>query len=166
MCKVSSASIAADGQAVSAALLSISTALATTNPTVAADLSTAAKTLVAATSGWKTGDPVDDINTAATAIESILAVIPATAPYATFVAIAVAALDILIANLGTQSTQTPTNTVANALQVRTAVRALPDNPFRGLVQIHRHVGQSYRGALVDTWNEQVDAQPELAFPKL
>lgn len=104
MCKVTPTQIAADGQAVATAINSIA-AQPTINPTVAADLKTASATLVAATSNWKTGDPVDDINTAAAAIEAVMADIPTTAPYASFVAIAVAALDILMANLSTQPAQ-------------------------------------------------------------
>ncbi len=164
MCKITAAAIASDGQAVATALLAIATATEATNPTLAANLSTAAATLVKATTGWKTGDAVDDINTAATVIESILAAIPLTAPYASFVAIAVAALDILIGNLGTQSAQTP-NVVANAQLIQAHVDALPENPYRGLVTVRPSIF-GVRHSFTSKWNGQVDAQPELGFPKI
>ena len=165
MCKVTSASIAADGQAVATACTNIATALEATNPTLAADLDKAAAGLVAVTSKWTTGSVAADLNTAATAVETVLAMIPITAPYASFVAIAVAALDIILANVGTQAAQTGDAT-ADALKVRTAVKALPSNPYRGMVMIHRHPLQNYRAAFVETWNHDVEAQPELEFAKL
>ena len=164
MCKISPASIAADGQAVAKAVASISVAVEATNPNLSTDLNTASAALVAATANWQTGTPVADINTAAAAIEAILASIPQTALYATFVAIAVAALDILIGNLGTQSTQTA-NVVGNALALQAHVETLPENPYRGLVTIRPSVF-GIKHAVVSKWNKQVEAQPELNFVKL
>lgn len=165
MCKITAASIAADGQAVATACTNIATAIEATNPTAAADLTQAAAELVAATANWQTGSPTQDINTAATAVEAILAEIPSTAPYAAFVAIAVAALDIILANVKTQPVQTG-DAVGDALKVKTAVKSLPPNPYRGLVLIHRHFMQNYRSAFIETWNTEVDEQPELGFVKL
>lgn len=165
MCRISSSAIAADGQAVDAALNSIAAIEQATNPTLASQLTEAGKALVTATANWQTGTPADDINTAATAIEAVLAAIPMTAPYAEFVAIAVAALDAIIGNLTTQTTQTG-DAVSDLLKVRTAIRALPENPYRGLVTVHPHVLQTFRGALKDRWNEQVDIQPSLGVSKI
>lgn len=164
MCKVTQTQIAADGQAVANAILSIANSPAIP-ATIAADLKTAAAALVAATSNWQTGTPVQDINTAAAAIEAILGAIPVTAPYASFVAIAVAALDILIGNLSTQTSQGP-SPVANAKMVIEHTQALPENQYRGAVRINRHAFEGPRTALVRTWNDQVDAQPELGIAKI
>lgn len=163
MCKVTSAAIAADGQAVATACNAIANAVKASNPTLAAELNAAATVLVTATSNWQTGTPVTDINTAATAIEAILAAIPATAPYASFVAIAVAALDILIGNLGTQTTQ-KSSYIGNARAVLAHVDTLPPNHWRGVAKIE-HSGNLRKG-FIYTWNTQVAAQPELAFPTL
>jgi len=165
MCKVTATLIAADGQAVAIAIDAIATQVKITNPTLSGQLTTAAATLVAVTSGWETGSTVTDINTAATAIESVLDVIPATAPYANFVAIAVAALDILIGNLSTQSAQT-SNIVTNALLVFKNSKNLPVNHWRGAVKIKRHFREDARSAFIRYWNEAVDKNPDLKFPKL
>jgi hypothetical protein len=165
MCKAIDKQIAADGKAISSAILSISTALSTTSPEIAATLAEAASTLVAATSNFKTGDLTDDINTAATAIESILSVIPVTAPYASFVAIAVAALDVLIANLGTQTDQSG-DELPDAVKVMRHIDTLPENHWRGLIRIKRWPGEGPRTALVRKWNDQVDKQPQLNFSRL
>jgi hypothetical protein len=165
MCKITDKAIQADGAAVASAVNSIVLALAATNPTLATELTKAADTLVAATSGFTTGSVTTDINTAATAIEAILAAIPVTVPYAAFVAIAVTALDILIANIQTQPTQT-NDTVDNAVVLKAHIATLPANPFRGQVSIHRHFAEGPRSALVRTWNDEVDVNPQPGFSKL
>jgi hypothetical protein len=165
MCHVTATQIQQDAAAVAKAVNSIATAVATTDPTLSAQLAAAAAALVAATSNWTEGSAVADINDAAQAVEALLGAIPETAPYAAFVAIAVAALDILIANLSTQPAQT-TNTLANAKVVLAHVEAMPPNPYRGKAQIHRHMFEGPRTALIKTWNGQVDKQPELGFAKL
>lgn len=165
MCKPTASELAGDGKAVQQALDSIAALEQTTNPALATQLTNAGQAIANTTAVWKTGDPVDDVNTAAIVAEQVLALIPPLAPYATFIAIAVAALDVIIGNLSTQSAQTG-NVVSDALKVRSAVKALPANPYRGLVQIHRHFLQNYRSAFVDRWNEQVDFEPTLGIAKL
>ena len=165
MCKITAAVIQADALAVAKAVQSIAKALQAADPTLAADLNTAATALIAATSNWTTGSAIADINDAAQAIEALLGAIPLTAPYAIFVGIAVAALDILIANLGTQSTQTA-NTIGNAKAVLAFVDTLPANHWRGTAEIHRHVFEGPRAAFVGTWNDAVKANPALNFPAL
>ena len=165
MCKITAAEIKTDGAAVAQAINNIATIEAATDPTLAGQLSAAANGLLAVTNNWTTGSPVAIINDAAQAIEALLAAIPLTAPYAVFVGIAVAALDILIGNLGTQATQA-TNTVANAKAVLAFVDTLPTNPWRGKAQIHRHVFEGLRSALIGTWNDAVKANPKMGFHKL
>ena len=159
MCKVTATQIAADGQAVSTAILSIANA-PEVDPTVAADLKTAATLLLNATSNWKTGDPLDDINTAATDIEAVLDVIPQTAPYAPFVAITVAALDILISNLSTQPAQSG-SFIADAKMVANHVDTLPTNHWRGVAKISHH--GDLRKGFEKAWNDAVEANPTLGF---
>lgn len=165
MCKITASAIQQDGKAVATAVLSIATALEPTNPTLAAQLTTDASALTAATSNWTTGSAVADINDAAQVIETAMALIPQTAPYASFVAIAVAALDILIANLATQPTQTPVTPVANARAVVGHIDSLPMNPWRGKAEIHVHE-HGIRPAFEKAWNGAVDAQPALGFQKI
>lgn len=164
MCKVTASAIQADAAAVAKAIDSIA-AQPAVPANVSAELQKDAAALVAATSNWTTGSPAADINDAAQAIEAVLAVIPLTAPYAVFVAIAVDALDILIANLGTQPKQTA-STITNARAVLAHVDSLPPNPWRGKAEIHRHALQGPRDAFIGTWNDQREKQPELNMPKL
>jgi hypothetical protein len=164
MCKVTATQIAADGKAVGAALQSIANAVEATNPALSTDLTAAASTLVTATANWKTGTPVDDINTAANAVEVILAAIPQTAPYAVFVGIAVAALDILISNLSTQPAQATGNFIANARTVAAHVDTLPANPWRGQAVIQHH--GDLRKGFEATWNTAADANPALGFSSI
>ena len=158
MCKVVASVVAADGKAIDAALISIANVEQPINPTVAADLLAAGTALVTATANWQTGSAVNDINTAAAAIEAILNVIPATAPYAVFVAIAVAALDILMANLGAQSALTG-NYIKDARMVAKAIDNLPPNHWRGQAKI-QHNGDLRKG-FENTWNAEVDARPDI-----
>lgn len=165
MCKITASAIQSDAAAVAKAIQSIANAVQATDPSLATQLNAAAAALVAATSNWTTGSAVADINDAAQAIEALLAAIPFTAPYAAFVGIAVAALDILIGNLSTQSTQT-SSTIANAKAVLAHIDTLPANQWRGKAQIHRHVFEGPRSAFIGTWNDEVEKQPTLGFPKL
>lgn len=165
MCKVTVSAIQQDAAAVAKAVQSIANAVQATDPSLASQLNAAAAALLAATANWTTGSAVADINDAAQAIEALLAAIPLTAPYAAFVAIAVAALDILIGNLATQPTQTA-NTVGNARALLAHVDTLAPNPWRGQAQIHRHIFEGPRDALIGTWNDARAKQPELNFPAL
>jgi hypothetical protein len=163
MCKVVASAIAADGQAVANALNQIAHA-PNVDPAIASKLEAAATAIIAATSNWQTGSLVTDINDAANVAEAVLAEIPLTAPYATFVAIAVTALDILIANLNTQATQTA-NVVGNAVAVAAHIDTLPDNPYRGIVPIRAGI-RGYRHAVINRWNQQVEDEPILKFAKI
>lgn len=165
MCKVTVSAIQSDAAAVARAVQSIANALRAADPALANQLDAAAAALLAATANWTTGSPVALINDAAQAIEAILGAIPLTAPYAIFVGIAVAALDILIANLATQPKQTA-STFTNAKTVLAHVDTLPPNHWRGTAEIHRHVFEGPRSALVGTWDDAVEAHPELGFAKL
>lgn len=166
MCHITPATIAADGQAVGTALNQIATALEATDPSMASKLQAAASALVAATSNWTTGSATADINDAAQVVEAILAAVPTTAPFAGFVAIAVAALDVLIANVGTQPAQTGSD-LKNAMVVAHAIAPNPpDNPYHGVVQFKRHFLESYPNSMKRTWNEHVDEAELPGFSKI
>lgn len=149
-CTVSQAQVVADGHAVSTALLSVAKIEAVTNPQAAENLTTASNALLAATSNWKPGSAVADINAAANAVEIVLAAIPQTAVFAPLVAIAVAALDVLIAN--TNSANPSVSAVANV--------------YRGKAHIHHRFGRSKEGDFKAAWNAAVKANPALASAKL
>jgi hypothetical protein len=165
MCKVTSSAIQADGKAVGTAVLSIATALQSTNPTLAAQLTKDAQAIEAATANWTEGSTTAVINDAAQVIEQAMALIPLTAPYAPFVAIAVSALDILIANLSTQPTQTPVTPVANARAVVAHIDSLKPNPWRGKAEINVHL-RGIRPAFEKSWNDAVAANPGLGFSRI
>lgn len=165
MCKISPTQIAADGVIIGKALTQLATAVQPVNPTLAADLNTASAALVAATANWTTGTPLTDIVTAANAILAVLSVIPATAPYAVFVGIAVDALELLIANASTQSVQVG-DTIKDALKVRSALLEATPNPWTGAYTIKRHFLESYPNAIRRSWNTEVDDQKLPEFSKL
>lgn len=145
-CTPPAAQVAASGSAVANALLSIAALEQTTDPTAAANLVTAANALKAATANWQLGSPTSDINTAAKAVEAVLALIPVTAVYAPFVAIAVAALDAILAATG----------------IKTAKTVSAANPYHGKVKINRSLRHpTMVGAFKAAWNKQAKAMPGL-----
>jgi hypothetical protein len=139
-CTPSAAEIAADGNAVATALLSIAALEQPTDPTAAANLTTAANALKAATANWTTGSPTADINSAATAVEVVLASIPQTAIYAPLVAITVAALDAILAATG----------------VKSAEATASKNPYHGMAKIHRSLlHPTLEGAFKAAWKKAI-----------
>jgi hypothetical protein len=165
MCKLNSNQVQIDGATIASALKSIAALEQASNPTVAANLITAANALVAATQNWQTGDTTVEIEAAVSSVQAVLAVIPQTAPYAPFVAIASDALVIILANIQTQDKQTG-DQLKDALLVKAQIEAQPDNPWVGVYKIKRLPFESFRSALVGAWNKEADKHPELNVPKL
>lgn len=157
-CTVSSGQIAADGQAVAQASLSIAAQIAPTNPTLAAQITTAANALAAITSNWQTGSKLQVFNDATNALEVVLAAIPLTAPFAPLVSIAVAAIDVLIAN-ASQGSAGPTPVRASASPALLAYRATAPH-------IKHRLLRSPEGDFKAAWNEAVKSnalQPSMAL---
>lgn len=106
-CSVSTNEIVQDGTAVGNAVLQIaqSPAFAAAYPVQAAQMVTGANALLALTNGWKTGDSTAEIMAAASALQIILAAIPATSnnPWVQLIPIAAAAIAILIAAIQNNS---------------------------------------------------------------
>jgi hypothetical protein len=163
MCDISESQIKEAGQTIGKALESIATLLKTENPTVSADLTTAAEGLIAVTSEWTTGSSKAVFDDAANAVEEVLALIPETAQFAPFVAIAVAALDLLIANIGTPPAPITTAAVKATMD---RIEALPPNPYRGKAKIIHHHGNSLAKDFVDAWNAEQAKQPTLGVVTL
>ena len=162
MCKLTAQEVQQDGATVAKAINNVAAAIAPTDPTLAAELTTADNILVEITSGWTTGTPVEDFNTAASAVEDILARIPVTAPVVPFVEIAVTAIDILLANVGgSPAAGAPPAeiTVESVKDMQAKIATFKPNPFRGKVEIHRHHFQSPRNALKAAWNKQREKTP-------
>src|SRR5277367_1101839 len=105
MCKITESQVVADGAAVGQALNNLAAALEVTDPTVATALKTAGGDIIAATQSWTTGSTLAVITDAENAAIVVLNSIPVTSAFAPLVAIAFAALNLLIANATTQSTQ-------------------------------------------------------------
>ena len=169
MCKITAQEIKTDGAAVAQAINNIATIVATTNPTLGGQLSSAANGLLAVTNNWTTGSPVADFNDAASAVEAALALIPQTSALVPFVEIAVTALDILIANIGTSPAAgqpAAEITLKGVKDTKAAIAKLPPNPYRGKIDIERHSWQTPRTAFKNAWNKHVDAAPELGVAKI
>lgn len=139
--------IAADGKALGIALNAV--ANLTANPNTAASLHTAANDIVAATANWQTGSSTAIINSIAQATEVVLGSIPTTEFIAPLVAIAVAALDSLIANVPPPPAQV------------SAGRSYAMNPYRGKAHIHHMLLRSPEGDLKAAWNGEVKKNPSL-----
>ena len=170
MCHITANDSKSDGAAVAGALNNVATVLESEGQTaLGQQLAADASALLAVTSSWTTGSPVAIFNDAASAVEATLALIPQTSALVPFVEIAVTALDVLIANIGTSpaagqpaSAITPEN--VKAMQVKIA--AFPPNPFRGKIKIERHHFQSPRSAFHNAWNAAVDEHPEAGVEKI
>jgi hypothetical protein len=170
MCTINANEIKTDGAAVAQAVNNIATVLASEGQTqLAGQLSSAANALLAVTNNWTTGSAVADFNDAAQAVEAVLALIPTTSALIPFIEIAVTALDILIANIGTSPAagQPPTPiTLESVKAMQAKIATFPANPYRGKVAIERHHFQSPRSAIKDTWNKAVDTHPAVGIAKL
>jgi hypothetical protein len=169
MCHITAAEIKTDGAAVAQAINNIASIEATTDPTLGGQLSAAANGLLAVTNNWTTGSPVADFNDAASAVEAALALIPQTSALVPFVEIAVTALDILIANIGTSPAAgqpAAEITLKGVKATQAAIAALPPNPYRGRIDIERHSWQTPRSALKNAWNHQYDKTPVAGISKI
>lgn len=158
-CTVTTAQIKADGQAIAQALDNVANQLEAANPDLAAKLHTSASSISAITANWQTGNALVEFNDAANAAEIVLAAIPITAPYASLVSIAVAAIDILVANVNP-------NAVALRAEVGPDASALAEYRNRGEQMIHHRMLRSKEGDLKAAWNDTVKTQnldPSLAL---
>lgn len=149
-CTYSTAQVQADANAVATACHQIANVLMASDPSLADKINMAATALSSAAANWNVGTVTDAINTAANMVEIALAAIPITAPYAALVGIAVAALDVLLANL-------PQNAVkAMALPQERA------NPYRNRVKIQHRILRGPAADLRAAWNAEVRNHPGFA----
>lgn len=163
MCKLSAATVAADGQVLGNTIDQIANAVKVTDPNLATTLETAATGIEEATANWQEGSATAALEDAEGAVDAALALIPLTAPYAALVAIAFDGLNLLLANTSTQPAQTAAKgTIGKALVVARAAAANP-NPWNGKADIE-HTG-NLRNDYKASWNSAVDAliPPNPAF---
>lgn len=153
--------IAADGKVVGQAMLNMAAIIQVTNPTSAATLTTAANALEAATANWTTGSSLALVNDAAQVAEVALASIPQTTAVAPLVAVAVAALDIIIAEAGGTGATTPAIVHASRPVMVAAV-----NPYRGKYKIKHVPFRSPEGDFKAAWNSVANAHPSLSVAAL
>jgi hypothetical protein len=165
MCKINAATIAADGQDVGNALEQLATQPGISSA-IAADLTSAAKGIISATSNWQEGSPTAVLEDAENVALTALNLIPLTAPFAGAVAIAFAGLNLLLANTKTQTLQAiaPTG-IQRALIVAHAAQENPTNsPWYGKVDIAHH--GDFRKGLREAWAKEAEAHPELGLKPL
>lgn len=147
-CEVSAAQVKADGAAIAPALRSI----AALEPAMATQLNASADGIVAATANWTSGSATNVINSLAAGAEALLSGIDPNSPAAVFVAIAVTAMDVLLASI-----PPPTVTV-DAVKVHTTPMKVYTGP-RAVIKHHR--GHSPEYDFKTTWNDAVKANPTL-----
>lgn len=153
MCKLTDAVVVADGQAVGTALENLGAAVQATDASLATSLTAAGQAIISATANWKTGDTLTDIETAEQAAIVVLNAIPLTSAWAPLVAIAFAALNLLIANSQTQSTQTD-SVVGNAKRMLAKEETLnADSHWHGQAKLNHDPFIDVRKNFENTWNK-------------
>jgi hypothetical protein len=151
MCKITAEAVVADGAAVGAALNNLGAAEQASNPTLAGELESAGKAVIAATGSWQQGNALTDVTDAENAAIAVLDVIPETSTFAPLAAIAFAAINLLISNAETQSTQTGVATAdAHTLLTHAATRV---SPWQGKAKIEHNPFHSVRKNFENTWNK-------------
>lgn len=166
MCNITANQIKEDGQAVANAVLAIAKIEAPINPELAANLTTAANGLIAVTSTWTQGSSVAIFNDAATVLEVALGAIPETAAIAPLIPIAVAAIDLLIANIGNPSPAITPDAVKVTMFRVEQHAAINPNPYRGKAVIPHSHWRSMKDDFISAWDKTADEHPELASAKL
>jgi outer membrane murein-binding lipoprotein Lpp len=135
----------ADATTLAAALNNLAGAIQGVDPTVAANLETAATALTNAANGAGSGPAWEQVlNAAAAGAEAIMAAIPVTAPYAMLLSIAVAAAEVIIANT-MSSSQVKAARVANAGNLIWYMRT-------GKPLIKHRLGRSRADDMKAAWN--------------
>jgi hypothetical protein len=162
MCKLSAATVAADGKVVGNALEQIGTAIAATDPAASSALITAGQGIISATANWQDGSATAILEDAENAAIVALNLIPLTSPFAGLVAIAFDALNLLIANTSTQAAQAAASgSMAKLLIVARAAEANPTkSPWFGKAEIKMDHG-NFRKGFEEAWNTEAAAHPEL-----
>lgn len=147
-CSITKAQVQGDAIDLANALTSLAAVIQPTDPAIAAKLDTAAAALTAAANGTGSGPTWEQVlNAAAASAEVILAAIPITAPFASLVAIAVTAAELII-----------TNTIGST----GSVKALPEASAQNLVWytktgnslIKHRALRSVHGDVKAAWNSE------------
>lgn len=163
MCKISAQQIAADGKAVGDAVLQIAKLVQLTDPALAAQLTAAANALIDATANWQSGSTIALIIDAENAVIAVLNLVPPAAPYAAFVAIAFAALNLLLANTTSQPKLTANYIHDTKLVITAAEAANASSPWYGKAVIVHHFRHSPAQDFEQAWNDQVALAPTLGM---
>ena len=166
MCKITAAQIQADGKVVGDAVLQIAKLVQATDPPLAAQLTSAANALISVTSTWQEGDAVAILQDAEQAVIVVLNLIPVTAPYASFVAIAFAGLSLLIANSAVQPQLTGKASKDTLLLLHTEETTNTSSPWHDKATIEHHWMNPPRKDFESAWNGEVDAQPTVGIAKI
>lgn len=153
MCKANAQQIQQDGAVIGTAMDNLSAALKSVDPALSANLATAGAALVAATANWKEGDTLDAVADAEQVAIVALNAIPVTSTFAPLVAIVFTALNLLIANAKTQSSQTG-NVMADAHVLLSTEKTLnTDSPWKGKAVIKHHILNPPRKDFEAAYNE-------------
>lgn len=148
-CIITANQLKNDAAALAAALTNLSSAVSPSDASAAANLALSAESLNAVVNHWDASSSTGLLNTAAAGAETALAGISSTSKYAALVAIAVAALDVILAN--TSTVKTHAVTLSNAESDRLVVaRATAKKTVA-----HR-LGRSPEGDFRAAWNRVID----------
>lgn len=150
-CTITASQLKNDAAALAAALTSLSAAMSTSDAETAAKLELASESLTSAVNNWDASSSTGVLNTAAAAAETVLAGINSTSKYATLVAIAVAALDVILANTSVAKTSAVKSTSAESDHLLLARRTAKK------IVAHQ-LGRSPEGDFKAAWNRAIDAK--------
>lgn len=142
--------------ALQSATANLSAALKSTNPQVAADLADASSALSAVVTNWDTTTAAGKLNTIAAGVESALALVPTTSPYVPLIAIAITAVDSILAITSPSSTAMSARSISLTQASNLAIYRARAN---GAVK-HR-ILRSQLGDYKAAWNGYVKDHPEL-----
>jgi hypothetical protein len=147
-----SSELKADTTVLATALTSLATAMQTSDSATAAKLTAAATSLNAVVKNWDTSTATSTINTIAAGVETTLAEIPSTSSYAALVAIAVAAVDAIIASTSTSSTKVSAKPLSAKAQGQLGYYRL-----FGRAQLNHKLARSNAGDFKAAWNTAISA---------
>jgi hypothetical protein len=148
-CTITANQLKNDAAALAAALTSLSAAVSPSDASAAAKLALAAESLNAVVNQWDASSSIGLLNTVAAGAETALAGISSTSKYAALVAIAVGAIDVILAN--TNTTKARALTLSHAESDRLVVARATARKA-----VAHRLGRSPEGDFKAAWNHVID----------
>lgn len=147
-CTASSNQLKTETSVLATALTSLASALRSSDADTASQLELAAASLNAMVTNWESSTAAGKLNTVAAGVETALAGISSTSKYAALVAIAVTALDAILASTGSAKS-------ARAMALPRPESQLATERALGRQLVRHRMGRSLAGDLKAAWNQAI-----------